>query len=186
MVAAMAIAAPATAPATAPADARPRALASRSGRSGSSSASWQAHFSSRTLLSKKSGEDITYSQFRSEVQDGNVDSITVNNNTGGISGTLNSGKQFHTTGQVPLPDADLVLLNQKSVDVEFKTPQSSFLGSLIPLLLPVLLIIGFFVWMQRRAAGQMGNVMSIGRSRRRPIPPTSLRRRSLTSPATRA
>ena len=29
----------------------------------------------------------------------------------------------------------------------------------------VLLIIGFFVWMQRLAAGQMGNVMSIGRSR---------------------
>ena len=28
-----------------------------------------------------------------------------------------------------------------------------------------MLIIGFFVWMQRRAAGQMGNVMSIGRSR---------------------
>ena len=36
------------------------------------------------LLSKTGGEDITYSQFRSEVQDGNVDSITVNNNTGGI------------------------------------------------------------------------------------------------------
>jgi len=117
------------------------------------------------LLSKRGGEDITYSQFRSEVQDGNVDSITVNNNTGGISGTLNSGKQFHTTGAVPLPDADMALLNQKNVDVQFKTPQSSFLGSLIPLLLPVLLIIGFFVWMQRRAAGQMGNVMSIGRSR---------------------
>ena len=32
-------------------------------------------------------------------------------------------------------------------------------------MLPVILIIGFFVWMQRRAAGQMGNVMSIGRSR---------------------
>ena len=28
-----------------------------------------------------------------------------------------------------------------------------------------LLIIGFFVWMQRRAQGQMGNVMSIGRSK---------------------
>ena len=37
--------------------------------------------------------------------------------------------------------------------------------SIAGLLLPVLLIIGFFVWMQRRAAGQMGNVMSIGRSR---------------------
>jgi cell division protease FtsH len=33
------------------------------------------------------------------------------------------------------------------------------------LLLPVMLIIGFFVWMQRRAQGQMGNMMSIGRSR---------------------
>ena len=32
-------------------------------------------------------------------------------------------------------------------------------------MLPVILIIGFFVWMQRRAAGQMGNVMSIGRSK---------------------
>src|SRR5262245_32328035 len=118
-----------------------------------------------TLLSRKNGEDITYTQFRSEVEQGNVDSITVNNNTGGISGQLNNGKTFHTTGQMPLPDADLALLNEKNVDVEFKSPQSSFLGSLIPLLLPVLLIIGFFVWMQRRAAGQMGNVMSIGRSR---------------------
>jgi ATP-dependent Zn protease len=48
------------------------------------------------------------------------------------------------------------------------------------------IIIGFFVWMQRRAQGQMGNIMSIGRSRaktystERPAPP------SPTSPATRA
>ena len=76
-----------------------------------------------TLMSRKSGEDLTYSQFRSEVEQGNVDSITVNNNTGGISGQLNNGKEFHTTGQVPLPDADLALLDQKNVDVEFKTPQ---------------------------------------------------------------
>ena len=35
-------------------------------------------------------------------------------------------------------------------------------------MLPILLIIGFFVWLQRRAQGQMGNVMSIGRSRAKP------------------
>ncbi|MGA1245703.1 MAG: ATP-dependent zinc metalloprotease FtsH, partial [Ilumatobacteraceae bacterium] len=39
------------------------------------------------------------------------------------------------------------------------------LGRLIPLLLPCILIMGFLVWMNRRASGQMGNVMSIGRSR---------------------
>ena len=32
-----------------------------------------------TLMSRKSGEDLTYSQFRSEVEQGNVDSITVTN-----------------------------------------------------------------------------------------------------------
>ncbi|MEZ5219610.1 MAG: ATP-dependent zinc metalloprotease FtsH [Ilumatobacteraceae bacterium] len=45
------------------------------------------------------------------------------------------------------------------------TPTTSWLASLLPLFLPILLIVGLFVWMQRRAAGQMGNVMSIGRSR---------------------
>jgi cell division protease FtsH len=33
------------------------------------------------------------------------------------------------------------------------------------LVLPLLLLIGFFVWMQRRAQGQMSGIMSIGRSR---------------------
>ena len=32
-------------------------------------------------------------------------------------------------------------------------------------MLPLVLIIGFFVWMNRRAQGQMGAVMNIGRSR---------------------
>ena len=37
--------------------------------------------------------------------------------------------------------------------------------NLIPLLLPFILIMGFLVWMNKRASGQMGNMMSIGRSR---------------------
>ena len=45
------------------------------------------------------------------------------------------------------------------------TPKTSWIPGLITLLLPVLLILGLIVWMQRRASGQMGNVMSIGRSR---------------------
>ena len=38
-------------------------------------------------------------------------------------------------------------------------------GELLLYLLPVALIIGFFVWMSRRAQGQMSGIMSIGRSR---------------------
>ena len=36
---------------------------------------------------------------------------------------------------------------------------------ILSIFLPVMLIIGFFVWMQRRAQGQMGGVMSIGKSK---------------------
>ena len=36
---------------------------------------------------------------------------------------------------------------------------------LLPLMLPILLIVGLFVWMSRRAAGQAAGLMSIGRSR---------------------
>ncbi|MEA3019760.1 MAG: cell division protease FtsH, partial [Actinomycetota bacterium] len=35
----------------------------------------------------------------------------------------------------------------------------------LPFLLPAALIIGFFVWMQRRQQGQVGSIMQIGRSR---------------------
>ena len=60
---------------------------------------------------------------------------------------------------------DEALLKEQGVEYSFKTEGTNWLVNIAGLLLPVLLIIGFFVWMQRRAAGQMGNVMSIGRSR---------------------
>jgi cell division protease FtsH len=57
------------------------------------------------------------------------------------------------------------LLKSKNVDYDYSTPQGNFFTSLIPILLPFLLIMGFFIWMQRRAMGQAGSIMSIGRSR---------------------
>ena len=64
-----------------------------------------------------------------------------------------------------LSDADETLLKEKGVDYDYATPQGNFFTNLIPLLLPFILIMGFFVWMQRRAMGQAGSIMSIGRSR---------------------
>src|SRR5215204_3262812 len=113
------------------------------------------------------GQKITYTEFMTQAREGNVESIVVNNSTNTISGTLDDGTQFTTTGggDRSLSEADEAELRERDVDLEFKTPGNNWLLSIAGLLLPVLLIIGFFVWMQRRAAGQMGNVMSIGRSR---------------------
>ena len=56
-------------------------------------------------------------------------------------------------------------MQDKGVEVIYDYPTPNFFATMIPLLLPFLLIIGFFVWMNRRAQGQMGGIMSIGRSK---------------------
>ncbi len=91
--------------------------------------------------------------------------VEINNLSNQISGTLKDGGEFVTTGAVALSDADETLLKEKGVDYDYSTPQGNFFTNLIPLLLPFILIMGFFFWMQKRAMGQAGSIMSIGRSR---------------------
>ncbi|MCU1353559.1 MAG: ftsH [Acidimicrobiales bacterium] len=119
----------------------------------------------------KSGKSITYTEFMAKARAGQVSEVTYNNSNGKIDGKLKPQdgtkieEKFNTTGLLPFPDADLKTLRDKGVNLKPKTPESSWIASLIPLLLPILLLVGFFVYMQRRAQGQMGNIMSIGRSR---------------------
>ncbi len=119
-----------------------------------------------TLLSGDEGDEITYSQFIANVSAGEVEGVEWENGTGKITGELSDGTKFQTTGAADGPnDSDKELLDERGVDYKFGNPSSNFLLNMLGLMLPVILIIGFFVWMQRRAQGQMGNVMSIGRSR---------------------
>ena len=108
-------------------------------------------------------ESVDYSFFLEQVNRDEVLEAVYDNNNGGIDFTTETG-DFHTVGPIPLPDEDAALIRDLT-NLEFKTPQPSFWASILPLLLPIGLIILFFVWMQRRAQGQMGNIMSIGRSK---------------------
>jgi cell division protease FtsH len=120
-----------------------------------------------SLWPDESGQKISYSEFMQQSSAGEVETVVINNSSGTITGTLKDGSEFTTTGggDRALSEADEEILREQDVNIEFRTPGNNWLLSIAGLLLPVLLIIGFFVWMQRRAAGQMGNVMSIGRSR---------------------
>ena len=116
-------------------------------------------------LSSTPAESIPYSSFVSQVKDGKVESVTWNNADGTITGATRRGEDFRTKGPLEAP-ADLVTaMVDEGVDVTFETPTPNLFTQLLPLLLPVALIIGFFVWMNRRAQGQMSGIMSIGRSR---------------------
>jgi len=108
---------------------------------------------------------VSYTEFLELVKQNQVTQVQINNLSNEISGTLKDGSEFATTGAVILSDADETLLKEKGVDYDYATPQGNFFTNLIPLLLPFILIMGFFVWMQRRAMGQAGSIMSIGRSR---------------------
>ena len=117
------------------------------------------------FVSPSTGEKLSYTEFLVQVQEGNVKSVTINNATNVISGSLTNGGKFTTTGAVQLSDADETMLKQNGVDYNFKTPQPNWLTSLLPIILPFLFVIAFFVWMQRRAMGQAGSIMSVGRSK---------------------
>lgn len=108
---------------------------------------------------------VSYTEFLELVKQGQVSQVQINNLSNQISGKLKDGGEFVTTGAVILSDADETLLKEKLVDYDYATPQGNFFTNLIPLLLPFVLIMGFFFWMQRRAMGQAGSIMSIGRSR---------------------
>ena len=119
------------------------------------------------LGSTSKSKAVAYSTFLSEVRKGDVKSITIDNTDGSIKGSLKAGGSFRTTGPLNggIPDADLTVLRDQGVEVDYTTPTPGFLVSLLPFLIPVAIFVAFFWFMQRRAQSQMGGIMSIGRSR---------------------
>jgi cell division protease FtsH len=120
-----------------------------------------------TLLPGDDGESISYTEFIAAVDDGRVESVVINNGTGEIRGEFTDGTDFTTTGggDRGVSESDEALLDARGVEKEFTTPSNNWFVGVLGLMLPVMLIIGFFVWLQRRAQGQMGGVMSVGKSK---------------------
>ncbi len=110
-------------------------------------------------------EKLKWSEFLVQVDAGNVKEVTINNGTRTVTGEFTTGDEFTSTADTQITDGDKERLEANNVSYGYKAPENNWWASLITLLLPFALIIGFLIWMQKRASGQMGNVMSIGRSR---------------------
>ena len=118
-----------------------------------------------SLGTSKNKAELTYNQLIGKVTAGEVKSAKVNNDTGRIAGELKNGDTFNVTGPKPLPDPVEQLMREKVEQLDFDNSQPGLLGAILPFLLPVALLIGFYVWMSRRAQGQMSGLMSIGRTK---------------------
>lgn len=128
-------------------------------------------------------KDIGLSELVNEVNDGKVKQITVESNSLNI--TLQSGEKQKTTKESEasltesLKNYGVDTEQLKKVDVEVKG-ESSFgfwAGSILPFLLPFILI-GAFIWFMMRQA-QRGNsqALSFGLSKARMIDPKDKRKR---------
>ncbi len=106
-------------------------------------------------------KELSYSKFLNEVENNNVNSVTISGNT--ISGILKDNQKFTTY----LPDDPelMTILRGKNVNVEAKPPvELSWWMRILSSLLPMVLIIGIWIFMMRQMQGGGNKVMSFGKS----------------------
>ncbi|GAC1305103.1 MAG: ATP-dependent zinc metalloprotease FtsH [Acidimicrobiales bacterium] len=120
------------------------------------------------LISHGSTKSLTYNEFRSAVDAGQVATADINNNDGKVSGKLRTGGSYSVTGPNPAGGSATDLdknLSAHSVKVSYHTPSTNALLSFLPIVLLLGGMVAIYLWMGKRAQGQMSGIMSIGRSR---------------------
>ena len=118
------------------------------------------------IFGSDNGNEIPFQEFREKVTSGEIAKAEFNNNNGKIKATTLNGESLKSSGPIELSSEDENLFLGNIPAFEFHTPGSNiWTGFIIPVLGPLALILLFFYWLQRRAQGQMGGIMSIGRSK---------------------
>ena len=114
-------------------------------------------------------QPIPYSTFLSYVEDGSVEEVAFDNETGSITGRRN-GEQFVTYNPETDNTALIGTLDENNVVIEATPPkQRSFLLDLFISSFPILLFIAIWVYFMRQINGASGGrgAMSFGKSRAR-------------------
>ncbi|MGC8626033.1 MAG: ATP-dependent zinc metalloprotease FtsH [Acidimicrobiales bacterium] len=121
-----------------------------------------------TVVTAPSPSSVPYTQFLSLVESGHVKQATINAQTGAIQFTATDGTTYQSAGPGPgqdnteVPTLEKYLSNGKSLKFVYPTGNWT---AILPYLFYGLIFFAFIAWMLRRAQGQMGGIMSIGRSR---------------------
>jgi len=129
-----------------------------------------------SLVPRPPTEELTFNQLKTEVIEGNVNGAEFDNTTGEFTGTLKgvngeADMNFTAKGPLQLSDEDQILFDTNIRDENgdfsfvYDTPRASIWASLLPFFFIIGLMMLFVFFMQRRAQGQMGGIMSIGKSK---------------------
>jgi cell division protease FtsH len=111
-------------------------------------------------------EVVTYSALLEQVRDGDVSSVALHVDSGDIDVTRVDGSTLTVQGPPGgIPDSDVAVLDEHEVRRDYAGQSSAWLGSLLVMLLPVLLLVGALIWMSRRTQQQLGGMTAFGRSK---------------------
>jgi cell division protease FtsH len=109
--------------------------------------------------------DFSYSGFVNEVTTNKVSTATISS-TGLVTGKLDNGVAYSSQIPTALNDNTLSsLLLKHHVQVTGASSGTSSVASLLFSFLPLLLLVGVFIWFARRSRKQLGGIMNIGRSK---------------------
>jgi cell division protease FtsH len=117
------------------------------------------------FLNNKPTKELTYTELLDRANASQVQTAQVDNTTGRITGKLSDGKAYVVRGPSPVIGDDVKTLREHGVKLTFDTPTPNLFVQFLPYVFFIGLIVGFYVWMARRAQGQMTGIMSIGKSR---------------------
>jgi cell division protease FtsH len=107
-----------------------------------------------------------YSTFVTALNAGQVTQATVNRDSGHLTYTNAQGQQYSVQGpDISTNSAALTLYQQHIKNFKIVPTTTSSWATWIPYLLYGAVIVLLFIWLTRRAQGQMSGIMSIGRSK---------------------
>ena len=108
--------------------------------------------------------DISYSEFLDKANAGSIQSITVSGET--ITGKLTDGSTVQTMGPLFLSENQLDEMRKKNIQINFRAAQSdSFLTNALVYWLPMVLLVGVWIFFIRQMQAGSGKAMGFGKSK---------------------
>jgi cell division protease FtsH len=124
---------------------------------------------SQLLGGGDSREKLRYDEFVDQVEAGNVERVEIDDNGSKITGDLDNGTKFRTTFVTESADRVTELLDESDIPYEVKRGGDSIWISLLFQFLPVLLLVGVFLFFLNAMQGGGSRVMQFGKAKARQV-----------------
>ena len=124
---------------------------------------------SQVLSGGDSREKLRYDEFRDRVEAGKVTSVKIEDDSSKITGTLEGGTKFRTTFVTGSSERLTDLLDKNDVPYDVSKGGDSVWLSLLFQLLPILVLVGLFVFLMNAMQGGGSRVMQFGKAKAKQV-----------------